>query len=265
MCVGAPLRAVGSELDGEGRALDRRRDRLDPGDLVLDARRRRAELRLDRAARRLGQLRQDAVGRAIDQRIAVAHEDGERHADADLRRRAGDFARLLDGRHRALKPGVMRHDRPGPGAGRPPERGERAEIGVDRRHRRAAQQPGLERLCRRAEGRRRERPCVIVRIDERRHGEAPPRRRAGRGRDRRDAAVLDRDVDRRTGRRPVGRQHNDAGQPVAHDAGSSMTLIWAATMRQPSGKRTQVCICRPIFPGALSRRNRVAAMAQSGP
>ncbi len=39
-----------------------------------------------------------------------------------------------------------------------------------------------------------------------------------------------------------------------------MTLTWAATIRQPSGKRTQVCICRPTLPGALSRRNRVAAI-----
>ena len=46
---------------------------------------------------------------------------------------------------------------------------------------------------------------------------------------------------------------------------SSMMLTWAATIRQPSGKRTQVCICRPILPGALSRRKRVAAIAQSRP
>ena len=35
--------------------------------------------------------------------------------------------------------------------------------------------------------------------------------------------------------------------------GSSMMLTWAATIRQPSGKRTQVCICRPTLPGSVSR------------
>ena len=35
--------------------------------------------------------------------------------------------------------------------------------------------------------------------------------------------------------------------------GSSIKLTWAATTRQPSGKRTQVCIWRPILPGTLAR------------
>ena len=48
-------------------------------------------------------------------------------------------------------------------------------------------------------------------------------------------------------------------------AGSSMRLTCAATTRQPSGKRTQVCICRPTLPGMLSRWNRVEATAQSRP
>ena len=40
-----------------------------------------------------------------------------------------------------------------------------------------------------------------------------------------------------------------AGCPSHAPFGSSMMLTCAATMRQPSGKRTQVCICRPILPG----------------
>src|SRR5262249_37091798 len=40
---------------------------------------------------------------------------------------------------------------------------------------------------------------------------------------------------------------------VSATFGSSMMLTWAATILQPSGKRTQVCICRPTRPGALSR------------
>ena len=54
----------------------------------------------------------------------------------------------------------------------------------------------------------------------------------------------------------------------AHDAfasGSSITLTCAATTRQPSSKRTQVCICRPIFPGDDARRNNVEAVAKSRP
>ena len=47
--------------------------------------------------------------------------------------------------------------------------------------------------------------------------------------------------------------------------GSSITLTCAATTRQPSGKRTQVCIWRPILPGTLARWNSVEATAQSRP
>ena len=47
--------------------------------------------------------------------------------------------------------------------------------------------------------------------------------------------------------------------------GSSIMLTWAATTRQPSGKRTQVCICRPTFVGALARWNSVEATAWSRP
>jgi hypothetical protein len=43
--------------------------------------------------------------------------------------------------------------------------------------------------------------------------------------------------------------------------GSSMKLTCAATTRQPSGKRTQVCICCPILQGTLARRNSVDATA----
>ena len=85
-------------------------------------------------------------------------------------------------------------------------------------------------------------------VDQRRHREQPTRRRACRRRDRRDAAALNGDVDWGTGGRPVGRQQDDAGQELAHDTGSSMRLTWAATMRQPSEKRIQVCVCRPILP-----------------
>ena len=46
-----------------------------------------------------------------------------------------------------------------------------------------------------------------------------------------------------------------------------MTLTWAATMRQPSGKRTQVCICRPVLPGAVvapEQRRRDRAVSAVG-
>ena len=46
---------------------------------------------------------------------------------------------------------------------------------------------------------------------------------------------------------------------------ASIRLTWAATTRQPSGILTQVCIWRPIFPGTLSRSNKVEAVAKSCP
>jgi hypothetical protein len=64
-------------------------------------------------------------------------------------------------------------------------------------------------------------------------------------------------------RRCSGREESGHEPPFAST--SSITLTCAATIRQPSGKRTQVCICRPILPGALSRRNKVAAIAKSWP
>ena len=63
----------------------------------------------------------------------------------------------------------------------------------------------------------------------------------------------------------AGILHRRARPRDAQAAGLSMTLTWAATMRQPPGKRTQVCICRPTFPGVASRWNKVAATAKSRP
>ncbi len=152
---------------------------------------------------------------AIDERIAVAHEHREGHAHADLVRRARDRARLLDRGHRSVEAGVMGHDRARPAARRAAERGERAEIGVDRRHRREPQKPGLERLAGRAERGRRQRAAMVVRIGERGQREKPPLRGA-RSRDNRgDAAVREDDVDRRPGWRAVGRQEDDAGKGCA--------------------------------------------------
>ena len=47
-------------------------------------------------------------------------------------------------------------------------------------------------------------------------------------------------------RRPVARVTNIVRQ-------APIRLTCAATTRQPSGNRTQLCICRPTLPGALSR------------
>ena len=43
--------------------------------------------------------------------------------------------------------------------------------------------------------------------------------------------------------------------------GASMMLTCAATTRQPSGKRTHVCICRPTLPARAGRWNSVEATA----
>ena len=64
----------------------------------------------------------------------------------------------------------------------------------------------------------------------------------------------------------IGRMSD--GEPfLAHQAspGASMMLTCAATTRQPSGKRTQVCIWRPTLPTSVGRWNSVEATAQSRP
>src|SRR5262249_45219887 len=50
---------------------------------------------------------------------------------------------------------------------------------------------------------------------------------------------------------------------VVHLAGWSIVLTCAATMRQPCGNRTHVCIVRPSFPDG--RRCKVDAVAKSRP
>src|SRR5262245_6431278 len=44
-----------------------------------------------------------------------------------------------------------------------------------------------------------------------------------------------------------------------------MTLTCPTTMRQPSAKRTQVCVWRPTLPGVVGRWKRVDAIAKSRP
>jgi len=46
---------------------------------------------------------------------------------------------------------------------------------------------------------------------------------------------------------------------------SSIKLTCAATMCQPSANLTQVCICRPMRPGAVGRSYKVEATANSRP
>ena len=63
-----------------------------------------------------------------------------------------------------------------------------------------------------------------------------------------------------------GGQFGGCDQPGFQTAPSSTTLTWAATTRQPSGKRTQVWLCavHPLIEGPL-RRNSVLAVAKSRP
>ncbi len=46
---------------------------------------------------------------------------------------------------------------------------------------------------------------------------------------------------------------------------ASITLTCAATTRQPSAIRAQLCICRPSLPGEAARWNNVDAVAKSRP
>ena len=263
--VGRPLRPVGSELHRERIAFDGLRDRLDARDLRGGVRHRVEECRLDGGAMFWRQARQRGVRGPINQGMAIAHEDRESHANPDVLRGARDLARLFDLTHRVMKAGVMRHHRAGAASRGATESCERGEIGVDSRQHAESKQPGFQRFAGAPKRRWRQRPCVVMRIGERRHGETSLRGRGRRRRDRRDMSRRDSDIDRSPHGRPIHRQKGYAREDLAHDLASSMMLTWAATMRQPSGKRTQVCICRPTLPGADSRRNRVAATAQSRP
>ncbi len=50
-----------------------------------------------------------------------------------------------------------------------------------------------------------------------------------------------------------GRYDPSLGRAETTRSSSGMTLTWAATTNQPSGKRTQVCICRPTLPDMVVR------------
>lgn len=64
--------------------------------------------------------------------------------------------------------------------------------------------------------------------------------------------------------RDLRRQADHSAKCGGVRQGSGITLTWAATTRQPSGMRIQVCICRPSVPGGGSR-NSVDTVAASSP
>ena len=86
-------------------------------------------------------------------------------ADADVGGGARDLAGLLDQRRRAMRAHVMGHHGSRARPRGASESGQRAKIGIDRRHRGKPQQPGLQRLAGAAERGRRQRPRMIMRID----------------------------------------------------------------------------------------------------
>jgi len=131
---------------------------------------------------------------SVDDGVAVAHEHRERDAYADVAGRPRHLARLGDGVG-GVEARVMRHHRARAAARRAAEGGERAEVGIDRRHRRQPQQPQLQRLVGAAERGRRQRPAMIVCIGKRGQGEAA-RPRSGARPDVGDEPVAQRDIDR---------------------------------------------------------------------
>ena len=144
--VRTPLRAVGAELHSESRTLDGRGDCFDARDLLLRGWLRRAEARVKSGSRGFRQAVERRLGGAVNEGIAIAHEHGERYAHADFARGAGEDAGLADGIIGRVKARVVRHHRAGAAARGAAERGERAEIGIDRRHRRQSDQPKFQGL-----------------------------------------------------------------------------------------------------------------------
>ena len=210
--VRTPLHAVGAKLHAEHRPFDRRGNGLDPRDLLLRAWHGCEKLRLNHRARFCRHRVQHGRGVSIDQRIAVAHVQGEADADAHIRRSAGDGARLFNQWHRAKQPRVMRHDAAGAGARCAAKSGERCRVRINRRHRAEPQQPDLERLAAAAKRRGRQGPRMVMRVDERGQGEKAPGRGGDCRRDGFDQAVFNGDVEKARARFRPGANHFDTGK-----------------------------------------------------
>src|SRR5271166_7043017 len=98
-------------------------------------------------------------------------------------------------------------------------------------------------------------PAGVEHGRPRRHRFGPKRHQLG------DAPLMDDD----TAFRPLRQDTLWIFDPKRGAHGAAITLTCAATTRQPCEVRTQVCICRPTWPGVESRWNRVEAVAKSRP
>ena len=131
----------------------------------------------DFLARLRRQRGQDRLGRAIDQRIAVAHRDGEADAHADVAGGARDLGHLGRQIGQPLHAGVVHHDGAGAAERAARQRHRGGEIRIDRRQQREIGNPGFERLAGAAIGRGRGDAGMVVGVGERGQRQQPPRRR----------------------------------------------------------------------------------------
>ena len=213
--VAAPLHAVGAELDVEQRAGRGRRDLVHQRDEVF-RRQRCAHDAFDRLACIGRQRRQNRLGRAVDQRIAVAHGHGKADAHADIargtRERRG-FARKIG---QALWAREMHHDHANAAQRGTRERDDAGEIRIDGRNQRLILQPGFERLAAGAERTRADWPAVIVGIDQSRQSEQRLGIRGGDFRDPVHPIILDLNLTASSDR-PVGRFDQVGAIDCPHD------------------------------------------------
>ena len=131
---------------------------------------------------------------AVDPRVSIPQCHGKADRDTGVMGGAGDFAHLDLDRGSPHRPGQVDHHGGHPALDRVREGGCGGRIGIGRGHRGQLWQRGLERFQPDPEGRGRERPRVVVRIGQCRHGQQPRRRIVG-GADCGDAAVLDPEFD----------------------------------------------------------------------
>ena len=160
------------------------------------------------------QCGENGIGRAVDQRIAVFHRDGETHADADIlggARHLGGFGRQIG---QALRARIVHHHRAGVA-----ERAVRAghhtvEVRIDRGQEAGIADPGLQRLAAAADRAGPRRAAVVVAVHQRRQrDDVAAGRPAGDGG---DGVAVDGDILRGQGRF-VGARDDVGTRNLAHE------------------------------------------------
>ena len=165
-----PLHAVRPILHVEHRTMRGRGNRIDERELFRrPAMARRMNRAVDLGAGIGGQRVEDRLGRAIDQRIAVAHRHRKADTHADVARGPRHFLRLGRKIGQPLDARVMHHHDAGAAERAARQRNRAGEIRIGRRRQREIVQPDFQRLAGGAVRAGAGGARVVVRVGERRH------------------------------------------------------------------------------------------------